>query len=52
METMYKAFWDHLKVQLSNTPADFTGALELSPVAVSRDSSLVAVRGLLDVQAQ
>uniref|UniRef100_A0AC11D5B7 Uncharacterized protein n=1 Tax=Ovis aries TaxID=9940 RepID=A0AC11D5B7_SHEEP len=29
METMYKAFWDHLKVQLSNTPADFTGALEL-----------------------
>ncbi|XP_068818360.1 T-complex protein 11-like X-linked protein 2 isoform X4 [Capricornis sumatraensis] len=29
METMYKAFWDHLKVQLSSTPADFTAALEL-----------------------
>ena len=29
METMYKAFWDHLKVQLSSTPADFTSALEL-----------------------
>uniref|UniRef100_A0A8C6CIA7 T-complex 11 n=1 Tax=Moschus moschiferus TaxID=68415 RepID=A0A8C6CIA7_MOSMO len=26
---MYKAFWDHLKVQLSSTPADFTSALEL-----------------------
>ena len=29
METMYKAFGDHLKVQLSSTPADFTSALEL-----------------------
>ncbi|KAM9577710.1 T-complex protein 11-like X-linked protein 2 [Trichechus inunguis] len=29
METMYNAFWDHLKEQLSSTPPDFTCALEL-----------------------
>uniref|UniRef100_A0A8D1AC91 Uncharacterized protein n=1 Tax=Sus scrofa TaxID=9823 RepID=A0A8D1AC91_PIG len=29
METMYNAFWDHLKDQLSSTPPDFTCALEL-----------------------
>ncbi|XP_040475667.1 T-complex protein 11 homolog isoform X3 [Ursus maritimus] len=29
METMYNAFWDHLKEQLLSTPPDFTCALEL-----------------------
>ncbi|KAB0388077.1 hypothetical protein FD755_003033 [Muntiacus reevesi] len=29
METMYKAFWDHLKVHLSSTPAGFTSTLKL-----------------------
>ncbi|XP_008051314.2 T-complex protein 11 X-linked protein 1-like, partial [Carlito syrichta] len=29
METMYNAFWDHLKEQFSSTPPDFTCALEL-----------------------
>ncbi|XP_015977715.2 T-complex protein 11 X-linked protein 2 [Rousettus aegyptiacus] len=28
-ETMYNAFWNHLKEQLSSTPPDFTCALEL-----------------------
>ncbi|XP_021484766.1 T-complex protein 11 X-linked protein 2-like [Meriones unguiculatus] len=29
VETMYNAFWDHLKNQLSSTPPDFSCALEL-----------------------
>lgn len=29
VETMYNAFWDHLKDQLSKTPPDFSCALEL-----------------------
>uniref|UniRef100_A0A8C8ZBL0 T-complex 11 n=1 Tax=Prolemur simus TaxID=1328070 RepID=A0A8C8ZBL0_PROSS len=29
VETMYNAFWDHLKEQLLSTPPDFTCALEL-----------------------
>ncbi|XP_004685957.1 PREDICTED: T-complex protein 11 X-linked protein 2 [Condylura cristata] len=32
METMYNAFWDHLKEQLSSTPPDFTCVLELLKV--------------------